>query len=115
MKASDDQDVKLGVQCTYGALFFGVPSQGMDTKALANMVEGTPGQFTLTLLNQSHGFELRHKQHQEFCRAFNYEDLKITYFYEQRKSPTVQKVLVFSILILTQYTLSVWPFSLSRF
>jgi len=73
-------------------LFFGVPTQGMNTSALAAMVENQPQLYTLELLEQTVGFRLRERQHQEFCQAFDFKDSKIIQFYELKKSPTVQQV-----------------------
>ena len=76
----------------YGALFFGVPSQGMDTEALAAMVEGKPQQHDLALLDQEVGIRLRSRQHEDFCRALDFTDSKIIQFYETRKTSTIIQV-----------------------
>jgi hypothetical protein len=92
MKASNDLDDRLNFRSTYGALFFGVPSQGMDVDALAAMIGNLPQRFTLNLLDQQLGHRLRARHHNEFCEAFDYTDSKITYFFELQKSPTVCQV-----------------------
>ena len=92
MKGSPDQDDRLNFKSTYGALFFGVPSQGMDVDALAGMVQNLPAQYTLALLDRQLGFRLRNRQHDEFCKAFDYQDSKIVQFFELEKSPTVLQV-----------------------
>ena len=92
MKPSDDPDDRLNFRSTYGALFFGVPSQGMDVGALAAMIGDLPQQYTLTLLDHQLGHRLKVRQHEEFCKAFDYEDSKITQFFERKKSPTVCQV-----------------------
>lgn len=92
MKNSNDPDDRLNFRCTYGALFFGVPSQGMDVGALAAMIGDLPQRFTLNLLDQQVGYRLRAQHHNEFCKAFDYADSKITYFFELKKSPTVRQV-----------------------
>ena len=92
MKDSDDQGDQLNFRHTYGALFFGVPSQGMDVKALAAMVEDMPARNTLNLLDQQLGHRLRNRQHQDFCKAFDFKDSRIVQFFELRKSPTVIQV-----------------------
>ena len=87
-KSSDDVDQET-VLSTYGALFFGVPTQGMDVEAIANMVQNLPARYISTLLDQKNGFRLRQRQHDDFCQAFDYEDSKIVQFFELEKSPTV--------------------------
>lgn len=92
MKDSNDSNDRLNFRSTYGALFFGVPSQGMDVDALAAMIGDLPQRFTLNLLNQQLDHRLRSRHHDEFCKAFDYTDFKITYFYEKKRSPTVRQV-----------------------
>ena len=86
---SDDQ---LNLRSTYGALFFGVPSQGMDVTALAAMVGDSPTRGILTLLDREVGFRWRSRQHEDFCKAFDYKDSEIVQFFELRKSPTLCQV-----------------------
>ena len=92
MSHSENQDDRLNFLFTYGALFFGVPSQGMNVEALASMVSKMPAQYTLNLLDQQLGYGLREKLHRDFCKAFDYSDSKIVQFYELEKSPTVIQV-----------------------
>lgn len=92
MNNSTDPDDRLNLQCIYGALFFGVPSQGMNVEAMASMVEALPARYTLNLLDQQLGFRLRNRQHEDFCKAFAYEDSKIVQFFELKKTPTVVQV-----------------------
>lgn len=61
----------------------------MNVDAMAGMVQGTPAQYNLTLLNQQMGSRLRNRQHIDFCEAFDFADSKIVRFFELRKSPTV--------------------------
>ncbi len=92
MEDSSDQGDQLNFLSTYGALFFGVPSQGMNVGALASMVPKMPAQYTVQLLNQELGYGLREKLHTEFCKTFKFRDSKIVQFYELEKSPTVIQV-----------------------
>ena len=92
MRYSTNPNDRLNHLSTYGALFFGVPSRGMNVEALASMVLKTPARFTLNLLDQQLGYSLREKLHAEFCRTFDYSDSKIVQFYELGKSPTVIQV-----------------------
>ena len=89
MNASLNEDDLSNFRCTYGALFFGVPSQGMNVDAMAAMVQGLPAQYNLNLSNEQMGFRLRKRQHQEFCEAFSFRDSRIVQFLEQRKTPTM--------------------------
>ena len=89
---SSEADDQVIVQSTYAALFFGVPGQGMNVEALASMVEGKGAQFTQALLDQQRSFRLRGRQHEEFCKAFPYEDSKIIQFFETKESPTMVQV-----------------------
>ena len=89
---SSDENDKLIVHSTYGALFFGVPGQGMNVEATASMVQGRAAQFTLDLLDQQRSFRLRNRQHEEFCKVFPYNDSKIIQFFETKESPTVVQV-----------------------
>ncbi|KAI9799050.1 MAG: hypothetical protein M1833_004244 [Piccolia ochrophora] len=91
MKDSEIQDDQLNFQLTYGALFFGVPGQGMDVENLATMVHNLPARYNLSLLDQQMGFRLRNRQHEDFCRAYDYRDSKIVQFFELKKSPTFRK------------------------
>ena len=89
---SNDQNDRLNFLSTFGALFFGVPSQGMNVEALASMVHKMPARYTLNLLDKQLGYGLREKLHAEFCKKFDYRDSKIVQFYELEKSPTVTQV-----------------------
>lgn len=92
MRRSNYADDKWNLLATYGALFFGVPSHGMNTTAMASMIENLPARFTLSLLDQNVGYRLREQQHHEFCEAFHFRDSKVVQFYELQWSPTVSKV-----------------------
>jgi hypothetical protein len=101
MKESSDSDDNYNLISVYGALFFGVPSQGMDTEALAAMVGDKPQRYNLSLLDQEVGHRLRSRQHEDFCRALDFEDSKIIQFFETRKTSTVVevgRVLVSSVI-----------------
>lgn len=91
LRDSEDSDDQLNILSTYGALFFGVPGFGMDVKAMAALVQDLPAQYTLALLDQRFGFRLRHRQHERFCKAFDYPTSKIVQFYETKMSPTIQE------------------------
>ena len=92
MKGSSDSSDNYNLNSVYGALFFGVPSQGMDTGALAAMVGDKPQRYDLSLLNQEVGCRLRSRQHEDFCKALDFKDSKIIQFFETRKTSTVVEV-----------------------
>ena len=74
----------------YGALFFGVPSQGMDISHLLPMVEGQSNEVLIRSLGVESAF--LHKQSRDFPKAFDFHDSEIVCFYETLKSPTAIKV-----------------------
>lgn len=92
MKESSDINDKRNLNSVYGALFFGVPSQGMATDELAAMVGNKPQRYDLSLLNQEVGYRLRQRQHEDFCKAFDFRDSKIIQFFETRMTSTVVEV-----------------------
>jgi len=104
MKNSSDADDKVNFDSIYGALFFGVPSQGMDTAALAAMVGDRPQRYDLSLLDQEVGHRLRSKQHDEFCEAFDFKDSKVIQFFETKKTATVKEV---SLILTCPYRLAI--------
>lgn len=74
----------------YGALFFGVPNQGMDIKSLIPMVDSQVNQGLLhSISNES---QLLRKQTRDFPKAFDFPESKIVCFYETLASPTAIKV-----------------------
>lgn len=77
----------------YGALFFGVPSQGMEITSLVPMVKDQPNQTLLHSLGK--GSQILRNQCRDFPTAFDYRDSEIVCFYETVMSPTA--VLVSSI------------------
>ena len=82
-----DQDILGSI---YGALFFGVPNQGMDIKSLIPMVGNQVNQGLLhSLSNES---PLLRKQSRDFQMAFNSPESRIVCFYETVTSQTAIKV-----------------------
>ena len=77
----------LGSIC--GALFFGVPSQGMDISHLLPMVEGQPNEDLIRSLSVESAF--LYKQSRDFPKAFDFHDSEIVCFYETLKSPTAME------------------------
>lgn len=89
MRESSNDTDRWNCLLTYGALFFGVPSHGMNVEAIRKMVQDLPARYISALLDQQDGFRLRQRQHQAFCKAFNYKDSRIVQFFELKKSPVV--------------------------
>jgi hypothetical protein len=90
MKQSSNATDRASFLSTYGILFFGVPSQGMDIRSLISMAEGQVNlPFLLTLGKES---QLLRDLHREFCSSFNFRDSTIISYYETKKSPTAEKV-----------------------
>lgn len=79
-------------ESTIGILFFGVPTQGMDTRALRAMIGDKPQRYDLSRLDQEVGHCLRDQQHKAFCKAFDNKDSRIFQFFETKKTPTVKQV-----------------------
>jgi hypothetical protein len=74
----------------YGALFFGVPNDGMDIKSLIPIAENQVNQGLLhSISNES---ELLRKQSRDFAKAFDSSESQIVCFYETLTSPTAIKV-----------------------
>jgi protein SERAC1 len=85
--SSHDLDILNSI---YGALFFGVPNQGMDIKSLIPIVDNQVNQGLLhSISNES---QLLRKQTRDFPKAFDFPESKIVCFYETVTSPTAIKV-----------------------
>jgi protein SERAC1 len=81
---------KANLNSTYGALFFGVPSQGMDIRSLIPMVNDQPNRHFLESLGRES--DLLRKQNRAFPKAFPFKDSEIYCFYETLGSPTAIEV-----------------------
>ncbi|KAI9890345.1 MAG: hypothetical protein M1814_004255 [Vezdaea aestivalis] len=92
MSESDNPADHLTLELTYGALFFGVPNQGMETSSLAPLIAKNPSRYTLNQLDPQLGSRPRDREHQDFCKAFNFRDSKIVQFYELQKSSTYRRI-----------------------
>ena len=98
LKASEDKTDQISFICTYGIIFFGVPSEGMHVKDLAAMVGSHPQGYTLTMLDEDFGSRLKMKQHKDFCNAFDFPDSEIVEFYETLETKTMEEVMVSTTL-----------------
>lgn len=85
--SAHDPDISDSI---YGALFFGVPNQGMNIESLIPIVENQVNQGLLhSMSNES---ELLRKQSRDFAKPFDFPEPKIVCFYETLTSPTAIKV-----------------------
>jgi hypothetical protein len=73
----------------HGALFFGVPSQGMAIESLIPMVRDQPNEELLKSLGPES--KLLGKQSKDFKSAFDQRP-QIAYFFECQESPTARHV-----------------------
>ena|ERR1700730_17248635 len=89
MCEGDDLD-KANLRATYGALFFGVPSQGMDISSLVPMVGDQPNRHFLESLGKES--EILQEQRVRFPKAFDFRDSEIISFFETLESPTAVQV-----------------------
>jgi hypothetical protein len=74
----------------HGALFFGVPSRGMDIESLLPMVRDQPNEVLLHTLGPK-SRTLR-DQSRNFRKIFNNQRPEIIYFYECKMSLTAKLV-----------------------
>ena len=89
MRNASNRDLDI-LGSIYGALFFGVPNQGMEIESLIPMVKN---QFNQVLLHSlSNESQLLRNQSRDFLKAFDFPESKIVCFYETVASPTAIKV-----------------------
>ncbi|KLU90038.1 hypothetical protein MAPG_09005 [Magnaporthiopsis poae ATCC 64411] len=85
LSKSERLDEQKTVMCTHGALFFGVPSQGMNIKSLDAITKANPAtNWTVAQLNQNIGDLLRKKRDEAFIKAYPYRESGIFQFYETK-------------------------------
>lgn len=75
---------------TYGALFYGVPNQGMETEAMCSVVKDQPNASLINSLQRDS--DLLTHQTLEFDKIISYLNLDIIYFYEEKLSPQLARV-----------------------
>lgn len=73
---------------TYGILFFGVPSRGMDIKSLIPIVGDQANLAFLYSLGKES--QLLRNQSRDFAKAFDFPDSEVVYFYETMMSPMAE-------------------------
>jgi len=80
------------LRAVYGAVFFGVPHNGMDINSLIPMVEGQSNRVLLESIGHINS-QILSIQQREFRRALGIKgNSEIFCFYETLQSPTAQKV-----------------------
>jgi hypothetical protein len=77
-------------ESVHGALFFGVPNQGMETAALEKVVREQPNLSLVVSLQKDS--DLVTKQSLEFNTVIHSQDLDMIYFYEDQQSTQLAKV-----------------------
>ena len=92
MKDSKDRDDQQNFKATYGAMFFGVPSRGMNIESLRPMVSRQPNESFL--INLGRDSELLLTKNKIFCESFNFEASVVYSFYETVYSPTAIPVRI---------------------
>jgi protein SERAC1 len=89
MKNGNDED-QDNLKATYGALFFGVPNQGMDISSLIPMVGDQPNRYLLESLGPES--DVLQEQRATFPEVFDFRDSEIISFFETKLSPTALQV-----------------------
>jgi protein SERAC1 len=89
MKNGNDED-QDNLKATYGALFFGVPNQGMDISSLVPVVGDQPNRYFLESLGPES--DLLQEQRATFPKVFDFRDSEIISFFETKLSPTALEV-----------------------
>ncbi len=74
------------LDATYGIIFCGTPSVGMDTEDLRQMVGDQPIGALLNSLDRDS--KPMRDQNREFPKVFNYKDSEVFCFCETRAAPT---------------------------
>jgi hypothetical protein len=85
-----DKNHQVLLDSIYGALFFGVPNQGMEIASLMPMVKDQPNQALLHSLGKES--QILRNQCRDFPKAFDYKDSEVICFYETEMSPTAARV-----------------------
>ena len=87
MAVSSEKYYIANLKAVRAALFFGVPHQGMDTKALLVFAKDGPGELVSSLGRNSAFLPSLNDNFREKCGH-----VKIISFYETKESPTVKNV-----------------------
>ncbi|KAI5777283.1 hypothetical protein EDC01DRAFT_624203 [Geopyxis carbonaria] len=74
--------------CSYGLIFFGVPSRGMKVDHLSTMVEGQPNADLVRFLSPDSAFLI--KLCDDFFKKFDFKDSVVVSIYETKMSKTIE-------------------------
>ncbi|KAH0555739.1 hypothetical protein GP486_006316 [Trichoglossum hirsutum] len=88
LKNGDEVDV-YNFKSVYGALFFGVPNQGLRIEQWLPMVKGQANEGLVRILGHDH--EYLRKLHQDFRSAFDFVDSVVVSIYETEKTRTARE------------------------
>lgn len=102
-----DPDHRAMLASIYGALFFGVPNQGMDIASLVAMVKDQPNQALVHSLGTES--QILRDQCRYFSDAFDSRDSKVVCFYETMKSPTAELVSFLHSIKCIHFNFSILP------
>ena len=100
MAVSDHADDKINLSMTRGALLFGVPSLGMESQKLIELLQegNLPAMYTAGLLDERFGFTLRMRQADDFHSICSKNNAIMYAFYETEETPTVCRVCTSDVL-----------------
>ncbi|KFY90884.1 hypothetical protein V500_04903 [Pseudogymnoascus sp. VKM F-4518 (FW-2643)] len=87
--AESDYESSL-LESVVGAIFLGVPNDGMDIESLIPMVDDQPNRFLLESLNRVNSQVLR-MQKRNFFKVLQKSNIELFCFYETLLSPTAAK------------------------
>jgi hypothetical protein len=82
--SKEDKDV---FNATYGLIFFGTPTRGLEIQSLCTIVKGQPNEELVRYLGASRYLK---QQHDEFYRVFTHHDSQIISVFETKMTPTVE-------------------------
>ena len=90
IQMKDDERSHSLLGSIYGALFFGVPNQGLDNASLIQMAQDGPNVDLIRSMGKQ-SMSLRN-QARNFPKVFDHQDSEIVCFYETMKSSTAVQV-----------------------
>ena len=80
------------INSTYGLIFFGVPTRGLDDTSISTMVQGQGNEDMIRSVASSCANGYLVELNNNFGRHFNHKDSRIVSFYETRMTPTYTQV-----------------------
>lgn len=94
LEDSTNSENQMLLKSIYGAIFFGVPHQGMDIKSLLSMCDNGPNVELVASLNANNSYilDLQRRQFPKALQAGGHTE--IFCFYETLESPTAVQVRI---------------------